>query len=150
MIAMLTSLIEHQAWADNAILKAARAEDDDLRRTLHHIVVTQRAFLSILLPRPFDVEQEMRDPGSLAALEPIFAEAHADLLSYARRLSAADLDRVIEMPWIKDSRPTIAQALLQVVMHSQGHRGQCALRIRQAGGTPPMTDYIIWLKEPKP
>jgi hypothetical protein len=35
---------------------------------------------------------------------------------------------------------------MQVVMHSQSHRGQCASRSREPGGKPPMTDFIIWLR----
>jgi uncharacterized damage-inducible protein DinB len=41
--------------------------------------------------------------------------------------------------------------MMQVVMHSQGHRSQCATRLRQLGGTPPAMDFVLWLKErPEP
>jgi uncharacterized damage-inducible protein DinB len=30
-------------------------------------------------------------------------------------------------------------------MLSQGHRAQCTKRLRRLGGTPSMTDYIVWL-----
>jgi uncharacterized damage-inducible protein DinB len=36
---------------------------------------------------------------------------------------------------------------MQVVMHSQSHRGQCASRLRAAGGQPPTLDFIVWLKD---
>ena len=37
--------------------------------------------------------------------------------------------------------------MMQVAMHSLGHRAQCATRLRALGGNPPNTDFILWLKE---
>jgi uncharacterized damage-inducible protein DinB len=34
--------------------------------------------------------------------------------------------------------------LLQVCLHSQGHRAQAAKLLRALGGTPPMLDFILW------
>ena len=42
---------------------------------------------------------------------------------------------------------SIAHAYVQVCMHSQGHRSQCATRLRSLGGKPPVTDFIVWLKD---
>ena len=42
---------------------------------------------------------------------------------------------------------SIAQAYLQVCLHSQGHRSQCASRLRALGGQPPVTDFIVWLTD---
>jgi uncharacterized damage-inducible protein DinB len=38
----------------------------------------------------------------------------------------------------------------QVVMHSQGHRAQNALRLRALGGAAPLTDYILWILNDRP
>ena len=62
------------------------------------------------------------------------------------KLEEAGLSRVLDLPWI-GSRASTAEALPQVVMHSQAHRGQCAARLRALGGNPPMTDFIIWVKD---
>jgi uncharacterized damage-inducible protein DinB len=35
-------------------------------------------------------------------------------------------------------------------MHSHYHRGQNATRLRELGGTPPTTDYIVWLWKGRP
>ena len=82
MIPMIRALFHHQAWADAAILSAVRmhpgaSEDQALRRTLHHIVVVQRAFLSLFLKRPFDMEIELRPPASLNDFEVLYREAMA-------------------------------------------------------------------------
>jgi uncharacterized damage-inducible protein DinB len=152
MIPALRSLFEHQAWADSVMFSAVRnhpaaAADEELRRTLHHIVVTQRAFLALFLKRPFDVAKELKTPDSLEALEAIYHETHADELAFVRQIEDGDLARTFELVWIPGARPTLAEALTQVVMHSQHHRGQCASRLRTLGGKPPMVDYIIWIKD---
>jgi uncharacterized damage-inducible protein DinB len=32
-------------------------------------------------------------------------------------------------------------------MHSEHHRAQVATRLRALGGNPPMTDYILWVRD---
>jgi len=145
-------LLDHQAWADAAIVTAIRAHtgaaaDEALRKTLHHIVMVQRAFLSIFLKRAFDMQKESRVPGSLDEFKTLFREAHQEEIAFAKGIPEADLSSLIEMPWIPGLKLTLAQALMQVVMHSQSHRGQCASRLRALGGSPPMTDFILWLKD---
>lgn len=152
MIPMIRSLIAHQEWADDTMLSAVRShpgagEDEALRKTLHHVLVTQRAFLSLFLKRGFDVEQEMRAPGSFEELADLFRQAHAEEAEFVSKLEESELARVLPMPWIEGARPTVAEALMQVVMHSQHHRGQVASRLRALGGHPPMVDYILWIRD---
>ena len=42
---------------------------------------------------------------------------------------------------------SVAQALMQVCLHSHGHRAQCSMRLRLLGGTPPAMDFVHWLGE---
>ena len=39
---------------------------------------------------------------------------------------------------------------MQAAMHSHYHRGQNATRLRELGGVPPMTDFIVWLHKGQP
>ena len=151
MIPMIQSLFAHQAWADDAILNAIRdhpdgATDEPLRKLIHHIVTVQRFFLSRFLDRPFD-PAEMQLPDTLDVLLPKFDEAHRDGIAYAERLDEAELARSIEFPRMPEFRPSIREALMQVAMHSEHHRAQCAMRLRSLGGKPPITDYIIWVRD---
>ena len=41
---------------------------------------------------------------------------------------------------------TVREVLLHVVLHGAYHRGQIAAFIREAGGTPPLTDYIFHVR----
>lgn len=152
MTGMLQKLFQHQAWADSALLQAVRAQegawdDQKLRSAMHHIVMVQRAFLSLFLERPFDMQQEMIAPQSLDDLDRLFQEAHGEELAFVSQLETTDLGRVLDMPWIPGCRPSLAEALMQVVMHSQNHRGQCLSRLRALGGTPPILDFIVWIKD---
>jgi len=152
MIELIQSLFHHQEWADTTLLRAAQAhveadKDSQIRSTLHHIVTVQRAFLSLFLERAFDMQKELQVPTSLAEEERLFVDTHREERSFVTSLGESDLARVIEMPWIPGSRPTLAEALIQVVMHSQNHRGQCLSRLRTLGHTPPTLDFIIWLRD---
>ena len=134
------------------MLAAVRAhpaanDDEKLRQTLHHILVVQRAFVSIFLKRPFDMAAELQPPESLDALAARFRDTHTEELAFVKSLDEPSLARVIDMSWLPGARLTLAQTLMQVLMHSQAHRGQCASRLRAARGEPPTLDFIVWLKD---
>jgi uncharacterized damage-inducible protein DinB len=57
----------------------------------------------------------------------------------------ADLARSLEDDQIPHGRCSVAQAFVQVCLHSQGHRAQAAKLLRRHGGVPPATDFILWL-----
>jgi len=62
-------------------------------------------------------------------------------------MSGLELARRLEGPLIPGGGCSIAHAYVQVCMHSQGHRSQCATRLRSLGGQPPVTDFIVWLQD---
>jgi uncharacterized damage-inducible protein DinB len=74
-------------------------------------------------------------------------------------LGRQDLSRPLVVPWArmvesrlgrKAEEPSLGETLLQVVMHSTYHRGQVNTRLRELGGEPPLTDYIVWVWLGKP
>ncbi len=152
MIPMIQSLFAHQAWADAAILKTVREQngafaDEDVRKWLHHIVTVQRFFLSRMTGGLFEMEREQKVPATIEEMEQRFDEAHRAGIEYAGRLEEAELQRTIDFPRAPDFHPAIRDALIQVAMHSEHHRAQCAMRLRALGGKPPITDYIFWVRE---
>jgi uncharacterized damage-inducible protein DinB len=57
------------------------------------------------------------------------------------------MEEIIDVPWFKPpAKISVRHALTQAAMHSHYHRGQNATRLRELGGVPPMTDFIIWLR----
>jgi uncharacterized damage-inducible protein DinB len=150
VIDLLRSLFRHQVWADEALLEAVQAHPESLRdqelyKVLHHIVTVQRMFLCFFHGRPFDRAKESQLPESLDQLVQLFRDAHTEELAFVDELTEAELERQFDLPFL-GSRPTVAEGLTQVVMHSQNHRGQCLTRIRENGGKPPTLDYIKWAK----
>jgi uncharacterized damage-inducible protein DinB len=151
MLNLLTSLTHHQAWADATLLTAVQSHPDSLRdeqmlKTLHHIVMVPRIFLSRFLDRPFDKEKESQRPEQFDQLVQLYRTTHEELLAFVTNLTETDLERRFEMSVLK-SQPTVAEGLTQIVMHSQNHRGQCLTRLRENGAKPPTLDYILWARD---
>jgi len=148
---MFSSLYTHLAWADDALFNAITAHegafDAEMRQWLHHIVVVQRFFLSAIQGRPFDMEREKLVPETAGDMQRLFQEAHADNAAYISRLDEKELSRSLVHPMLKEFQPPVRDVLMQVVMHSEHHRAQCAMRLRAMGGKPPLSDYIAWVRD---
>jgi uncharacterized damage-inducible protein DinB len=68
-------------------------------------------------------------------------------MAWLNRVEESELERILQTPFIPDSSRTVAQAMMHVCLHSQGHRSQCAPSLRQRGVIPPSLDFILWLKD---
>jgi uncharacterized damage-inducible protein DinB len=152
MLSMIEDLVRHKWWANANLLHAieqhpAASEDEQLRKMLHHILVSNRFWLLAILGRPFVREDEMQIPTDLAGvIEQFKATEHLES-EWLSTASESDLERILET---RSSRlgidVSVGQAMLQICMHSHGHRAQCATRLRVLGATPPGTDYVLWIK----
>ena len=152
MLPMLKDLLLHKEYANASLIKAISqhepaAQDPELRKLLHHIILANRYWLFLILERPFAVEEESQLPESLGAITALYRETHAQEGQWIARLHEDALARALETPFIPGLRCSVAQAIMQVCLHSQGHRAQCASRIRSSAGEPPTLDFILWLKE---
>ena len=152
MLAMFQDLVRHKVHANAALLKAiaeheAASRDADLRTLLHHVILANRFWFSLMRGVPFDPKEESRVPDSLQEITQLYRSTHTEELAWIAAIQKEDLDRTIETPFIPGQTFSIEQALLQVCMHSHGHRAQCASRLRQLGGIPPPLDFILWLKD---
>ena len=149
---MLKDLVRHKNYANAALLKAISEDerasvDPELRQLLHHIILANRFWVSLFVGDRFDVEKESKVPESLQAVATLYRETHELETQWVSGLKNPDLDRVVVTPFIRDRSFSVAQALMQVCLHSHGHRAQCAAKLRALGGNPPPTDFILWLKE---
>jgi uncharacterized damage-inducible protein DinB len=152
MLAMLQNLVRHKGYADASLLRATQqndraAQDDDLRRLLHHIILANRFWLMQNLNRPFALSEESRVPESLETIVARYRETHIEELEWISGLDETNLARKLESPFIPGGSCSVAESVMQVCMHSHGHRSQCATRLRLLGGTPPALDFILWLKD---
>jgi len=158
MDSLLRDLYSHQQWADaqywHAIEQYAPAQTDPaIRNRLHHIHLVQRAFMWAARDRR--IEFEMSKPEDFPThddLKRFARETHAIIDQFLSQLTDARLTEQIAVPWFKDPplTLTVSEALTQCVMHSQWHRGQNAMRLRELGGDPPAMDLIFWYWKGRP
>ncbi len=146
---MLADLIAHKGHADAAMLRAihqhpAAASDAGLRTLLHHMLVANRFWLLAILREPFAHDVETRVPDSLDTLIASFRTTHEREVAWFAGVVDSRLAESLEDPRIPGGHCLVSDALLQVCLHSQGHRSQAAKLLRALGGTPPMTDFILW------
>jgi uncharacterized damage-inducible protein DinB len=152
MLAMLLDLFQHQACADAAMVNAIRrhaiaARDEALRVLLHHVLLAHRYWIHLGQGLPFSIEHESKVPDSLDPLVARYRDTQAQEREWLGRLTEPDLIRTLESPFFPGRRIPLSEALMQVCLHSHGHRSQCATRLRQLGGEPPPLDFILWVKD---
>jgi uncharacterized damage-inducible protein DinB len=150
MLERLRDLVAHKGYANAAILSAvgdheAAAADRELNALLHHVLLANRFWMLAILGLPFAAEDESRPSRSFGELVQRFASTQEQESRWLAAASEADLARVLRDPLIPGGQCSVAEALLQVCMHSHGHRAQVATRLRQHGAVPPPTDFINWL-----
>jgi uncharacterized damage-inducible protein DinB len=151
----LRDLMAHAEWA-NAVLfhawgKSPARDHEEMRRRLDHMIGVQQGFLSILRGETAGGPPG-GPPSNFADLLARAPACHAGLRDFASSLSADGLSRTVRIPWFPDPPCVIttAEALVQVAMHTQHHRGQCMTRLKDFGGEPKNVDWIIWLWKQKP
>jgi uncharacterized damage-inducible protein DinB len=150
MIEMLRDLVAHKGHANAALLTAVRqngaaASDPELWELLHHVLLANRFWLLAVLGLPFVHEDEARLSASFDALIQRYESTQAQEAAWLETATDADLARILEDARIPNGTCSVAQAFMQVCLHSHGHRAQCAKLLRRHRGVPPPTDFILWL-----
>lgn len=154
MIGPLKDLLGHHAWADAMFFRAwersALLEDEELRTRTDHLVTTQEAFLKVLKGDPVLFPE--RPLPDFKALKRRCEAGHHVFKALGHGLDAESLARTVRVPWFPDPPcvVSVSDALLQVCLHSQHHRGQNMARLKALGAAPKNVDYLIWLWKQKP
>lgn len=150
MLETFRDLVAHKGHANAAILSAVGAKgaaeaDRELNALLHHVLLANRFWMLAILRLPFVAEHESCPSRSFGELVQRFSNTQAQESTWLATAAEADLSRVLRDPLIPGGQCTVAEALLQVCMHSHGHRAQMAKRLRECGVVLPTTDLINWL-----
>lgn len=150
MLDMLRDLVAHKGYANASLLSSVQrsneaAQDREVCELLHHVLISNRFWTSSILGLPFNVEDEVRSSRTLGELVDGFRSTQDLETAWLERATEADLQGTIEDPRIPGGRRTVAEAVMQVALHSHGHRAQCAKLLRRHGVTPPSTDFILWV-----
>lgn len=147
----MKSLMDHEAWADAEHWTALRATPSSLKNEglvarLQHIHMVQRGFHGLLTGKS-ERPQPIPD---VDALQTSMRDYHEAMQTLLASMPLERLAETIAVPWFGKAEFTILDAITQMAMHSQYHRGQNAVRLREEGGEPPLTDYIVWVHRGRP
>jgi len=147
----LRQLFDYDYWANQESLRSIatiRATADRALKIAGHIIGAQRVWLA----RFEAPDSPPPAPWPLLGLE----EAQAAIDELRRRwlallddLTSEKLDEDLVHRTSKgvEFRTPVRDVLTHLVMHSAYHRGQIAQAVREAGGQPAATDYIVYARQ---
>jgi uncharacterized damage-inducible protein DinB len=143
-------LFEYDYWANQEALRSLATINVAAERALKiagHIIGAQRVWLGRL-----ETPDSATPPWPLLSLEEASAavsEMHHRWNSFLSNLAPERLDEVLVHRNSKgvEFRVSIRDVLIQLVMHSAYHRGQIAASVREVGGKPAATDYIVYVRQ---
>jgi uncharacterized damage-inducible protein DinB len=159
----MREMARHMAWADatvwSAVLAAPQAADDEkIADTLHHIHLVQHIFVQAWTGAEFAL-RERKEFATLADIAAWGSDGRRGVLSFVEGVTSDQLAEERRMPWaafFEDRSKqtagvhTLGESVLQVFLHTQHHRGQVCMRMREVGVVPPTIDFILWLWSGRP
>jgi len=143
-------LFKYSDWATRETansMKKLEKKENKLIELLSHIVSAQKVWLNRTLKRGVHI-----DPWEKHTVEECISQSTSITAEWINLLESSldsDLEKRIEYANTKGERfsNTIKDTITQVINHSTYHRAQIALLVRQSGGEPAKTDYIVYQRE---
>jgi uncharacterized damage-inducible protein DinB len=146
-------LFDYDYWANLetlASLKAVPSGAEKARKAYSHVVGGQRVWLSRF---------ENPAPPSAQPWPDLTLEEGAAAIEDLRRRWTNLLDKLtpeklagdlayLSLKGVEHKTP-IQDVLMHLVLHSAYHRGQVAAAVREAGGKPAATDYVVYVRAGK-
>jgi len=150
MLEMLRELVAHKGYANACFLARVRqhagaASDPAIVDLLQHVLIANRFWSCAIRRVPFAAEEESRTPQSLGAIAEAYRRTQDEEAAWLESATDADCAASLVDPLIPGGTCSVAQAFMQVCMHSQGHRAQLAKLLRGHGVEPPKVDFILWV-----
>jgi uncharacterized damage-inducible protein DinB len=145
----------HKGYANAALLTAIQKHgtargDPEILSLMRHVLLANRFWLLACRGQPFIIEDESRGLDSVHQLIARYHRTQNEEGAWLAAATGADLVRELRNPLIPGGKCLVSEALMQVYLHSHGHRAQCAKLLRRLGGEPPATDFILWLAQRPP
>jgi uncharacterized damage-inducible protein DinB len=144
------NLLKYNDWATREAAEPINKfgkKDERIIGLLSHIVSAQKVWLNRTLQR--DVHS---DPWQKHTVEECISHSTSrtsEWINLLESMSEKDLDKRIEYANSKGEiyNNTIKDIVLHLINHSTYHRAQIATLVRQAGGEPARTDYIVYQRQ---
>jgi len=145
----LQRLFEHLAWADERVVRVTIAtEDAETLRLLSHLLASEVVWYARIETGQSEHLKiwPTLSPAQCADLSRENVRAYRKIVE---ALTPEDLEREVVYRNSKGTeyRTALVDILLHVALHGAYHRGQIALRVRDAGHEPVNTDYITFVRE---
>ena len=149
MLDVVRDLTAHKGYANAAVLRTIRKSDTavadpEIQSLMQHILIANRFWLLSCLGKPFDLATESRNFDSWDGLIGCYQSTHDQEMAWLATVTENELEQRINNPLIPGGTCLVTHALMQVFLHSHGHRAQCAKLLRRHGGEPPVMDFIFW------
>jgi len=146
-------LFDYDYWANSETLASLRtvpSSADKPRKAFSHVIGGQRVWLSRF---------ENPAPPSAQPWPDLTLEECASAIEDLRRQWEEMLDNLTpeklagELTYKTtkgiEYRTPVGDILMHLILHSAYHRGQVAAAVREEGGKPAATDYIVYLRAGK-
>lgn len=150
---LLYRKLAYNDWANCRALESLRAmqiPSSRATRALSHILLVEQLWLARLkraelVQTPTEFFPEL----PLSECEALINESLKNYKAYLESLTEAQLDAIGNFATLAGGKyqASTRDVLNHVMMHSMYHRGQVALAIREDGGEPQQSDYILFVRE---
>ncbi len=143
-------MLAYDTWANQRMVESIqtiKVPSGKITRLLAHIFSSKLMWLGRINASEYatiNTWPELRLQDSLVLGERMLTE----WLSYINSLTQDDLRSEVHYT-IKDVGPgmqTVGDIVTHKFMHAMYHRGQMATLVREEGGTPASTDFVVWAK----
>jgi uncharacterized damage-inducible protein DinB len=150
-IQLFRRLFAYDFWGNRealASLSTVNGSAEQPQKYFDHVVGSQRVWLSRFeTPDSPSVEAwpKLSHEECCSAIE----ELHKSWTGLLNKLGPEKLDQDLVYRSTKgvEFRTPIQDVPMHLVMHSAYHRGQVASAVRQAGGKPAATDYVVYARQ---
>ena len=150
---MYRRLFDYDYWANCETLASLRTVPSGMekpRKTFNHVIGAQRIWMARLEnPAPPSTQPwpDLTLEECASAIEDLHRRWRNFLDSLTPEKLASDLTYK-NLKGVEHKTP-IQDVLMQLMLHSAYHRGQVAAAVREAGGKPAPTDYVVYLRADK-
>ena len=145
--------LAYNDWANRRALESLRVMKSGSSRgsrALSHILLVEKLWLARLRREAIGkTPTEFFPELALSECEALMDESRDGYQAYLKTLSEDQLDLVGDFQTIAGGkyRASTRDVLTHVAAHSMYHRGQVAMAIREDGGEPQQSDYILFVRE---
>jgi uncharacterized damage-inducible protein DinB len=130
-----------------------RRDSAEFRKALSlfaHIVEARRTWIGRMGVLPLSTNPLFPDESDVGHVTALWRAVHEEWSRFLNSVDDKELARRFEYQSFDGGhfRNSVEEILTQLFGHSWYHRGQIATLVRAAGGTPAVTDFVYWCRQP--